>query len=71
MIDGLAVVDAHMHVPRLSTVSSSWMQWAVDYGAGSGWQTVFDADGDPDPRRLDALPLPSRTDGNRVQGLRV
>ena len=45
MIDGLAVVDAHMHVPRLSTVSSSWMQWAVDYGQDSGWQTVFDADG--------------------------
>jgi len=55
MIDGLAVVDAHMHVPRLSTVSSSWMQWALDYGRDSGWQTVFDADGDPDPARLDAL----------------
>jgi len=49
------VVDAHMHVPRLSTVSPSWMQWAVDYGQDSGWQTVFDADGDPDPARLDAL----------------
>ena len=36
MIDGLAVIDAHMHVPRLSTVSSSWMQWAA-----------FAADGDP------------------------
>ena len=55
MIDGLAVVDAHMHVPRLSTVSSSWMQWAVDFGRDSGWRTVFDADGDPDPARLDAL----------------
>lgn len=55
MIDGLAVVDAHMHVPRLSTVSSAWMQWALDYGADSGWQTVFDAGGDPDPARLDAL----------------
>ncbi len=55
MIDGLPVVDAHMHVPRLSTVSPSWMQWAVDYGQDSGWQTVFDADGDPDPARLDAL----------------
>ena len=55
MIDGLAVVDAHMHVPSLSTVSASWMQWAVDYGRDSGWQTVFDADGDPDPARLDAL----------------
>ena len=55
MIDGLAVVDAHMHVPRLSTVSSSWMQWAVDYGRDSGWQTAFDQAGDPDPARLDAL----------------
>jgi len=55
VIDGLAVIDAHMHVPRLSTVSPSWMQWAVDYGADSGWQTVFDKAGDPDPARLDAL----------------
>jgi predicted TIM-barrel fold metal-dependent hydrolase len=55
VIDGLAVIDAHMHVPRLSTVSPSWMQWAVDYGADSGWQTVFDQAGDPDPARLDAL----------------
>ena len=55
MIDGLALIDAHMHVPRLSTVSSSWMQWAVDYGRDSGWQTVFDQAGDPDPARLDAL----------------
>jgi uncharacterized protein len=55
MIDGLAVVDAHMHVPRLSTVSSAWLRWAVEYGRDSGWQTVFDQAGDPDPARLDAL----------------
>jgi predicted TIM-barrel fold metal-dependent hydrolase len=55
MIDGLPVIDAHMHVPRLSTVSPSWMQWAVDYGRDSGWQSVFDQAGDPDPARLDAL----------------
>ncbi len=55
MIDGLAVVDAHMHVPRLSTVAPAWMQWAVDFGQDSGWQDVFDADGDPVPARLDAL----------------
>jgi hypothetical protein len=29
MIDGLAVVDAHMHVPRLTTVSPAWLEWAV------------------------------------------
>jgi predicted TIM-barrel fold metal-dependent hydrolase len=55
MIDGLAVVDAHMHVPRLSTVSAAWLDWAVRYGQDSGWRDAFDADGDPDPARLDAL----------------
>jgi len=48
------VVDAHMHVPRLSTVSSAWMEWAVKFGQDSGWRDVFDAAGDPDPARLDA-----------------
>jgi predicted TIM-barrel fold metal-dependent hydrolase len=55
VIDGLAVVDAHMHVPRLSTVSSAWLEWAVKFGQDSGWREVFDAAGDPDPARLDAL----------------
>jgi uncharacterized protein len=55
MIDGLAVVDAHMHVPRLSTVSPAWMEWAAAFGRDSGWRDVFDAAGDPDPARLDAL----------------
>jgi len=55
MIDGLAVVDAHMHVPRLSTVSSAWLEWAVRFGQDSGWRDAFDPDGDPDPARLDAL----------------
>ena len=74
MIDGLAVIDAHMHVPRLSTVSSSWMQWAVDYGRDSGWQTVFDADGDPDPARLDALldaeGVDAALDATKIDGIR-
>ena len=55
MIDGLPVVDAHVHVPRLSTVSAAWVQWAEDYGRDSGWHTVFGPDGDPVPARLDAL----------------
>jgi hypothetical protein len=55
MIDGMTVVDAHMHVPRLSTVTPSWLKWAVDFGQESGWREVFGADGDPDPARLDAL----------------
>ncbi len=55
MIDGMTVVDAHMHVPRLSTVTPAWTQWAIDYGRDSGWQGAFGPNGDPDPARLDAL----------------
>ena len=55
MIDGLAVIDAHMHVPRLATVSSAWMQWAAEYGKDSPWREVFGPDGDPVPARLDSL----------------
>jgi predicted TIM-barrel fold metal-dependent hydrolase len=55
VIDGMAVVDAHMHVPRLSTVTPAWMKWADDFGKDSGWRTAFGPDGDPVPARLDAL----------------
>ena len=55
MIDGMVVVDAHMHVPRLSTVTPAWLEWAVEFGRDSQWQDVFGADGDPVPARLDAL----------------
>ncbi len=44
-----------MHVPRLSTVTPAWMQWAADFGMDSPWRGVFDPDGDPVPARLDAL----------------
>jgi uncharacterized protein len=49
------VVDAHMHVPRLSTVTQAWLKWAEDFGSGAPWRDVFGADGDPVPARLDAL----------------
>src|ERR1700689_1794523 len=55
MIDGMTVVDAHMHVPRLSTVTPAWMQWATEFGRDSGWQEAFGPDGDPVPARLDAM----------------
>ena len=55
MIDGLAVVDAHMHVPRLSTVTRAWLDWATTFGKDSGWREVFGADGDPIPARVEAM----------------
>jgi len=50
----MPLVDAHMHVPRLSTVKPAWLEWASRFGA-PGWRDVFDAEGDPVPQRLDAL----------------
>jgi uncharacterized protein len=49
------IIDAHMHVPRLSTVSDAWYQWAIDYGKDEPWREVFDTNGDPVPERLEAL----------------
>jgi uncharacterized protein len=48
------LVDAHMHVPRLSTLKPAWIEWAETFGA-PGWRDVFDVNGDPVPSRLDAL----------------
>ena len=49
------LVDAHVHVPRLSTVSAAWYQWAQDYSKNEPWREVFGPDGDPVPARFDAL----------------
>ena len=48
------LVDAHMHVPRLATLKPAWLDWADTFGSPR-WREVFDADGDPVPRRIDAL----------------
>jgi predicted TIM-barrel fold metal-dependent hydrolase len=55
MIDGRVVVDAHVHVPRLSTLKPAWLDWAEQFGRDCGWRGVYDASGDPVPARLDAL----------------
>ena len=49
------LIDAHLHVPRLSTVSAAWYQWAEDYSKNEPWREVFGPDGDPVPERFDAL----------------
>jgi hypothetical protein len=51
----MRLVDAHVHVPRLSTVSAAWYQWAEDYGKSEPWRDVFGPDGDPVPARFNAL----------------
>jgi predicted TIM-barrel fold metal-dependent hydrolase len=55
MIEGEPVVDAHVHVPRLSTLKPAWLAWADRFSGLEPWREVFDADGVPAPERVDAL----------------
>ena len=32
MLDGMPLVDAHVHAPRLSTLKPAWREWAMDFG---------------------------------------
>ena len=54
MIDGIPVVDAHLHVARRPTLKGSWQQWALEHGRGIPFDDLYDADGAVRPDRFDA-----------------
>jgi predicted TIM-barrel fold metal-dependent hydrolase len=55
VLDGILLVDAHVHVPNLSTLSPAWVRWARDFGPDGILEDVWDEDGLPCPARLDEL----------------
>src|SRR5665811_622676 len=55
MLDGIPLVDAHVHVPLLTTLRPAWIQWARDFGPDGILEDVWDAEGRPRPERLDEL----------------
>lgn len=55
MLDGLPLVDAHLHVPHLSTLKPAWLEWADRFSGQQDWRAAYDEDGHPVPARLDAL----------------
>ena len=55
MLDGHLLVDAHVHVPHLSTLSPAWIEWARAFSAPGVLEHVWRPDGAPDPARLDEL----------------
>ncbi|OEU86856.1 amidohydrolase [Streptomyces abyssalis] len=55
MLDGHLLVDAHVHVPLLSSIAPAWSQWARDFGPDNVLGLAWDADGNPDPAKLDEL----------------
>ncbi len=53
MIDGRLLVDAHVHVARLPTLSRDWQEWVRTFGDGVPVGELFDADGMPRPAAID------------------
>lgn len=54
MLDGRPLVDAHVHVPRLSTLKPAWVEWADQFSRGHDWRSAYEA-GVPSPAGLDSL----------------
>jgi uncharacterized protein len=54
VIDGQLLVDAHVHVARLPTLSADWHAWLRQFGAGMPLAGLFDAGGAPRPAAIDA-----------------
>jgi predicted TIM-barrel fold metal-dependent hydrolase len=55
MLDGHLLVDAHVHVPRLDTLTPAWTDWARQFGRPGILEEIWGADGVPDPAALDRL----------------
>jgi predicted TIM-barrel fold metal-dependent hydrolase len=53
MLDGRLLVDAHVHVARLPTLSADWQAWARRFGAQTPMTALFDSTGVPIPAALD------------------
>jgi hypothetical protein len=54
MLDGRALVDAHVHAARQPTLKPAWRQWASDFGDTAALEQVYDPDGTVSPARFDA-----------------
>ncbi|MGO9080463.1 MAG: amidohydrolase family protein [Streptosporangiaceae bacterium] len=54
MIDGRLLVDAHVHVARIPTLSAGWQAWVRTFGGEVPLDELFDAQGTPRPAAIDA-----------------
>jgi uncharacterized protein len=52
MLDDSLLVDAHVHVARLPTLSADWQAWVQTFG-GASIERLYDADGVPIPEAVD------------------
>ncbi|MEV5750543.1 amidohydrolase family protein [Actinoallomurus sp. NPDC052308] len=54
MLDGMPLIDVHLHAARLPTLKPAWRQWAHDFGDRELLDRVYDASGTLDPARFAA-----------------
>jgi len=54
VLDDRLLVDAHVHVARLPTLSRDWQEWVTTFGGGIPIAELYDRDGVPVPAALDA-----------------
>jgi uncharacterized protein len=54
VLDGRLLVDAHVHVARLGTLSPDWHRWRDTFGGGVPLGQLYDSGGAPLPAAIDA-----------------
>lgn len=55
MLDGHVLIDAHVHVPVLTSLRPSWLEWAREFGPAGILDDLWDDEGRPRPSALDDL----------------
>jgi predicted TIM-barrel fold metal-dependent hydrolase len=53
MLDGRLLVDAHVHVARLPTLSADWREWVATFGTTIPLDDLYQPDGTPRPAAID------------------
>jgi predicted TIM-barrel fold metal-dependent hydrolase len=53
VLEGIPLIDAHIHAARLPTLKSSWKEWAERFGANVPLSELYDEEGTLIPQRFD------------------
>ena len=54
MLDGMPLIDVHLHAARLPTLKPAWKEWAHDFGDQNVLGRVYDSAGTVEPAAFDA-----------------